>query len=287
MKDIHFFRAGKHVDSSGREVAFSQADLREIATSYSADLHEAPIVVGHPKDNGPAFGWVESVKVEGDGLHATAKQVNPEFSDLVRQGAYKKVSASFYTKDHPNNPRPGSWYLRHIGFLGAQPPAVKGLAGVNFSEEEGVAFAEIDLIDLRESEFDKRVKEYERNAIHRDVRKVVEEGRLPIGLMDGAIAFAEGLTRSEVFEFSEGGDQVSTNRLEWFLNFLEKLPIPVSLGELAKERLEEPDDDYHPPPGYQASAQRLEVDRMAQEHMRAKGGSYIDAVRFAENQMRR
>ena len=61
---------------------------------------------------------------------------------MVRAGRFKKVSASFYTPDSPHNPVPGVYYLRHVGFLGAQPPAVKGLAPVpvNFAEgdtEEG------------------------------------------------------------------------------------------------------------------------------------------------------
>lgn len=34
----------------------------------------------------------------------------------------------------PANPKPGAYYLRHVGFLGAQPPAVKGLAPVEFAE---------------------------------------------------------------------------------------------------------------------------------------------------------
>ena len=57
----------------------------------------------------------------------------------MRQGAYKKISASFFSTDSPRYPAPGTLYLRHVGFLGAQPPAVKGLAGVTFGEgEEGV-----------------------------------------------------------------------------------------------------------------------------------------------------
>ncbi len=49
------------------------------------------------------------------------------------------MSASFYLPDSPSNPKPGVLYLRHVGFLGAQPPSVKGLKQVSFSEqEEGV-----------------------------------------------------------------------------------------------------------------------------------------------------
>ena len=46
---------------------------------------------------------------------------------MLAKGRFKKRSASFYPPEHPNNPTPGKWHLRHVAFLGAQPPAVKGL----------------------------------------------------------------------------------------------------------------------------------------------------------------
>lgn len=114
--------------------------LDDAAAKYDPSIHEAPIVVGHPKDNGPAFGWVRSLThTPGEGIDAEPGQVNPEFSELVAAGSYKKVSASWYLPDSPANPVPGTLYLRHVGFLGGQPPAIKGLRGVEFTEaEEGV-----------------------------------------------------------------------------------------------------------------------------------------------------
>ncbi|MDL6388248.1 peptidase, partial [Escherichia coli] len=65
--------------------------------------------------------------------------LDPQFAEMVTDGRFKKVSASFYLPDSPSNPKPGVLYLRHVGFLGAQPPSVKGLKQVSFSEqEEGV-----------------------------------------------------------------------------------------------------------------------------------------------------
>jgi hypothetical protein len=102
-------------------------------------VHEAPIVVGHPKDNGPAYGWVKALTYSDGMITAEPIQVDAEFSEMVQAGRFKKRSASFYTPDAPNNPKPGTYYLRHVGFLGAQPPAVKGLKDVSFSDaEEGV-----------------------------------------------------------------------------------------------------------------------------------------------------
>ena len=74
-----------------------------------------------------------------DGLQAEPHQVDAAFAELVEAGRYKKISASFYLPDAPNNPVPGVYYLRHVGFLGAQPPAVKGLKAAEFADaEDGV-----------------------------------------------------------------------------------------------------------------------------------------------------
>lgn len=135
MRRIHIFKAGTHLDAHGVKVSMSEADLVATAAAYNPELHEAPFVVGHPKDDGPAYGWAQSIAAQGGDLWATPAQVNPEFAEQVGAGAYKKVSAAFYGPTNPHNPVPGVWYLRHIGFLGAMPPAIKGLRSVAFGEE--------------------------------------------------------------------------------------------------------------------------------------------------------
>jgi hypothetical protein len=139
MKRIHIFRTGRHTSAAGTTLDFSDDAVRQAAEAYDPKLHEAPIVVGHPKDNGPAFGWISGLEYQEGNLDAVPSQVNADFAELVQKGTYKKVSASFYAPDAPSNPKPGAYYLRHVGFLGAMPPAIKGLEGVQFSEdEEGV-----------------------------------------------------------------------------------------------------------------------------------------------------
>ncbi|HAF2160562.1 TPA: peptidase [Salmonella enterica subsp. enterica serovar Reading] len=139
MNLIHIFRAGTHTDMHGRRINFSDADLNEIAQNYNPDLHEAPVVVGHPKTDAPSYAWVSAVKKDRDGLKAEPRDIDPQFAELVKNRRYSKVSASFYCPDSPGNPTPGKYYLRHVGFLGAQPPAIKGLKPVSFAEdEEGV-----------------------------------------------------------------------------------------------------------------------------------------------------
>ncbi len=140
MKALQIFRAGKHVASDGRVFTFTEADLKATVAAYDPALHEAPLVIGHPKSNDPAFGWTKAISFSAVGktplLIAEPHQVNPEFAELVNSGAFKKMSASFYAPDAPENPKPGVYYLRHIGFLGAKPPAIKGLKSAEFGDNE-------------------------------------------------------------------------------------------------------------------------------------------------------
>ena len=132
---IEIFRAGRHLDDAGVAHHFSEADLNGMVASYNPALREAPLTVGHPQDNLPAYGWVKSVARNAAGaLAITTRQVEPQFAEMVQAGRFKKRSASFYPPHAPNNPTPGQWYLRHVAFLGAQPPAVAGLKDIAFSE---------------------------------------------------------------------------------------------------------------------------------------------------------
>lgn len=125
---IEIFRAGRHIDDSGTVHNFSAADVVAMGTSYDPALREAPLTIGHPKDNLPAYGWVKGLATKGDTLTMDTHQVQPQFAEMVDKKLFKKRSASFYPPQHPSNPKPGSWYLRHVAFLGAQPPAIAGLA---------------------------------------------------------------------------------------------------------------------------------------------------------------
>jgi hypothetical protein len=137
-KPIQIFKPGKFTAMNGMTLNFSEADLKASAAAYDPAKYEAPIVIGHPKHDDPAYGWVKSLNY-AEGLDAEPHQVNADFAEMVDRGAFKKVSASFYLPDSPQNPVPGVYYLRHVGFLGAQPPAVKGLRSPEFAEkEEGV-----------------------------------------------------------------------------------------------------------------------------------------------------
>lgn len=137
---IEIFKAGTHIDSAGRQHTFTAADLQQMAGSYNAALREAPLTVGHPKDNLPAYGWVKKVFINAAGnLAVDPDQVDPAFAAMVKAGRFKKRSASFYPPDSQYNPTPGKWYLRHVAFLGAQPPAVPGLKDLEYAAGDAAA----------------------------------------------------------------------------------------------------------------------------------------------------
>ena len=123
---FEIFKAGKHTSSNGLTREYTVEDCQKIVDNYNSNVanHEAPIVIGHPKDNDPAFGWIEKLKLVGDTILAKPKQVVKEFADAVQKGLYKKRSISLYP----------DFTLRHVGFLGAVPPAVKGLADLKFND---------------------------------------------------------------------------------------------------------------------------------------------------------
>lgn len=133
MKPFEVFRTGEHTDSKGRKVTITADDLTHIAANFNAELAAAPLVVGHPRTDDPAYGWAKAFTVEGDRLLAHPDQVETQFSKMVEEGRFKNRSISLYGPSDPANPVPGGFYPRHIGFLGAQAPAISGLKPVEFS----------------------------------------------------------------------------------------------------------------------------------------------------------
>lgn len=142
-QQIEIFRPGRHTDDAGAVHNFSAADLAGMAASYDPTLREAPLTIGHPADNLPAYGWVKGIFVNAAGnLAMNTQQVHPQFAEMVLQGRFKKRSVSLYPAGHPSNPTPAYPYLRHVAFLGAQPPAIAGLKDFAQDATGTVSFSE-------------------------------------------------------------------------------------------------------------------------------------------------
>lgn len=129
---IEVFKADTHTDSKGRKISFSQADLDQMIVNHA--LGAAPAVIGHPKDTAPAYAQVEEYKREGNSLFAKFTKINPAFESGVESGAYFNRSLSVHKDDKHG------WRVRHIGWLGAMPPAIDGLQPVEFSADDDSCF---------------------------------------------------------------------------------------------------------------------------------------------------
>lgn len=139
---IAIFRAGKHTDSTGTPVEITDDDLNQMVANFGHD--QIPYVVGHPKDNAPAYGWSSGLFVKDSVLYTDSENVASEFEDAVEAGRFRNRSVSIAKND--NN----EWYVRHIGFLGGAAPAVKGLERMAFSDDDtalSFEFSEGELIE--------------------------------------------------------------------------------------------------------------------------------------------
>ena len=138
---IEVFRPGTFKPMDGDPITYSVADLRAIADAYDPETAPAPVVIGHPETDGPAFGWVESFDYDAaaERLFANLHEIEPQFAELVKAGRFKKVSMAFFGPDQGHNPVKGAWYPKHVGFLGAAAPAVSGLKNVKFSADAPAA----------------------------------------------------------------------------------------------------------------------------------------------------
>ncbi|WP_282093047.1 hypothetical protein [Epibacterium ulvae] len=134
-RSVEVFRAGTFRAMSGQDFSFTADDVAAIANNYDAASAPAPVVIGHPKHDDPAFGWAEGFEVNNEGvLIAHLHNLAPEFVSAVEDGRYRKISMKFFPPDAASNPVPGTYYPRHVGFLGGAAPAVPGLKPVEFSD---------------------------------------------------------------------------------------------------------------------------------------------------------
>lgn len=279
MKWFAIFKTGKHKDSAGNEKEWNESDLDKIVENYDPAKHEAPIVVGHPKSNAPAFGWVEKLKRVGDTLYALPKQLANEFVEMVNKGLFKKRSISLY----PDGT------LRHIGFLGAQPPAVKGLPDVEFNDEDKLSIIETeDNIDLEEKpevnvtelevklkkyeeqlkKLDKKEREFEelqtkyaqalveKSTLEKEIQKqkrnsqlkefseivdkAITEGKLLPKMKDTVIKLFEVVSLTPVYEYSEG---IKTQTSELLTELINSMPRLIDFAEQDKSNGKANNDD--------------------------------------------
>lgn len=127
-KYYHVFTAGDYTQKK-----VTPEMLQEIARSYDTQFHEAPVWLGHPKDeadNEPeALAWIDSVIAQGDKLYVSFSYVSDEMKQLVDTQAFKRVSVEIV--QYKTNDGKEFLYLYAVGLTNR--PAVKGLEPISFA----------------------------------------------------------------------------------------------------------------------------------------------------------
>lgn len=239
MNLIEIFKAGKRKDIHGTEVNITPEDLRKVVEVYDVNLFEAPAVVGHPEHNTPAYAWVKALYLDGDVLKAEFHQIDDEFAEMVEKGRFKKISASFYLPDSENNPKKGTLYLRHVGFLGAMAPAVKGLRNPAFADNElGVIdfavvdeVSELEKLKAENERLKGQLASKERKEILAFAEDLISQGKLaPIAKPQALelLNFAERYDKGDFIEFGE-----NESLLQKMQAFFNAQPQIIYFGEFA------------------------------------------------------
>lgn len=275
---IDVFRSGTFTPMGGTPQTITEENLREIAASYDPEVHPAPIVIGHPDVDMPAYGWVESLAVQDGVLKASLTETVPAFADLVKAGRYKRVSIALFTPKAPNNPKPGTFYLKHVGFLGAAAPAVPGLKPVKFTGNESFDLYQDNPAFAAGGE----LEQLRRKAREYEVEALIADGRVLPAFKEEVIAFATSLDDTETVSFAEGKAETRRN---WFLSYLARQPQVVSYGAL--EMGADPFDPSAPQPrgnshkvpdGYRVDRRNEPLMNAAREMSRTKGITFSEAV---------
>lgn len=317
---VPFFKAGDLTAADGRRITFSAADLQAIASSYEPTLSRAPFVVGHPELDDPAFGWAKSLSVQDGLLVADAEQVEAQFAQMVNDGRFPNRSASIYLPTTPGNPKPGTFYLKHIGFLGAAAPSIAGLPPVKFAADDKALSFSFDPADLtpelpmtdktitpnpadaaanfaqQQADLDQRAADLATKEAKFNADKVAAE-------RTGAVSFAQGLVQTgqvlpaesdAVVElimalpdstapvsFSQSGSTVKKPARDMFRELLGGLPARVKYDEKAAGRVNQSAVSFSAPVGAQVDAGRADQYAQIKElQAKNKGLSVVDAARL-------
>lgn len=219
---IEIFRIGKQTDSKGVERTFGEADLFQIVDNFRY-CAPVPHVITHQELYSPfAYAQIVDLKVENGVLLAKSANIEPQFEKLVADGR-------LYSRSVRLIPTEKGWKLTHLAWLGAEPPAVEGLAPVQFAAADNAidfslstirkpegsvvsdkgsggsaGFTQADLDAAKDAAKREAVAEFSREKarleaelkVERDnQRKVVWKGRIDAAIREGRLtpAQAEGM----------------------------------------------------------------------------------------------
>jgi hypothetical protein len=134
IKDVEIFQVGTH-----NKDPYTLTDLEGMVRSASEVGFTPPVKIGHMRDDDtaallkaegmPAFGWIKNIRMKGEKLVGDLCEVPRRIAELIRNGAYKRLSAEIYW-NFTQNGRTWPRVLKAVSLLGSEVPAVTSLKDV-------------------------------------------------------------------------------------------------------------------------------------------------------------
>lgn len=255
------FNTGEHTDSNGNKRTWTIADLDKIVYQFQNVHKDAPICVGHPKTNSPAYGWLKDVQRIGNSLYCGFKDVQDEFIEAVKKGLFKNRSISL---DKDLN-------IRHLAFLGGQAPAIKGLESFCFQDEQNTQDIEIaefsDIEDTQQKEIkeekekimktieelqaqlsdkDKEIESLRQQIAEREAARKTKEfedfcesaiadGHILPKHKESIVNILTACDKMQTFNFADSGEKKAVDTVKDFINSLKIMNFEeIATSEAAK-----------------------------------------------------
>ncbi len=190
-------RAGTWTDMHGQVVNLTEADLDRLVANFDpAASPGAPLVLGHPKTDAPAYGWVRELKRQGAKLLARFRSVPEELKRAVAEERYRNFSVKVSGALDK---------LIHVGLLGAALPAITGLKPAALAEDPRAITIEFarkeEAVELAEAkvkikELELAMQQRDKEALEKD--KAIAEAQAKTKQIEDALA-----TREKAFADAE------------------------------------------------------------------------------------
>lgn len=129
--EIEAFRADQKASKG-----LTAKHIAEAVACYNPDKNPAPLVFGHPTNDSPALGLISGARADGSKLFLKVRDIADAVKTAVKENRILGRSIAFWDPDHPSNPSPGKYAIRHLGLLGGMAPAIPGMGKLKFSDDE-------------------------------------------------------------------------------------------------------------------------------------------------------
>lgn len=123
------FRSGDY----GMKGSYTDADLDKVVANFNTS-DQVPIVLGKPRHDSPAWGWLSEVKRVGNVLVGRVGELHKDFVQALAENKIRNRSVRIArTAAGPK--------LLHLGFLGVEFPEAGGL------RQTGQFTGDVDWVD--------------------------------------------------------------------------------------------------------------------------------------------